>query len=82
MKQVSRADIAQDKAEQIMRKKEQEKHPPARYRFHQKKPSRWRAGICKICGVYFTFISQDHARSHGFKNADEMAASDKVSWDD
>jgi len=39
----------------------------------KKAPSRWSSGICSICGVWVNMITQDHARAHGFKNADEMA---------
>ncbi|MCR5756485.1 MAG: hypothetical protein K6F95_01080 [Selenomonas sp.] len=39
----------------------------------KKAPSRWSSGICSICGVWGNMITQDHAKAHGFKNADEMA---------
>lgn len=45
-----------------------------------KKRSRWQSGICKICGEYFDCITNEHARRHGFKNADEMAKSDAVDF--
>ena len=45
-----------------------------------KKRSRWQSGICKIGGEYFDCITQDHARKHGFKSADEMAQSDAVDF--
>lgn len=55
---------------------------------HEKKPirftvkyhTRWQAGICKICGQPFQMITQEHAHSHGFANADVMAKSDMVDW--
>lgn len=36
----------------------------------KKAPSRWSSGIC---GVWVNMITQDHAKVHGFMNADEMA---------
>jgi hypothetical protein len=38
-----------------------------------KRPSRWNSGVCSICGKWVECITQDHARLHGYKNADEMA---------
>ena len=46
----------------------------------QKKLTRWRAGTCRICGEWSSYISQDHARRHGYKNADEMAHADVMDW--
>lgn len=38
-----------------------------------KRFSRWNSGVCSICGKWVECITQDHARLHGYKNADEMA---------
>lgn len=46
----------------------------------QVKPTRWRAGICKICGQWSTFVSNDHAQSHGFKDANEMVKAGVMKW--
>jgi hypothetical protein len=35
--------------------------------------TRWTPGICSICGEWCDMITQEHAHSHGFKNADAMA---------
>ena len=35
--------------------------------------SRWDSGICSLCGKWVEMITQEHAKEHGFKNADEMA---------
>jgi len=35
--------------------------------------SRWNSGICSLCGKWVEMITQEHAKEHGFKNADEMA---------
>ena len=43
------------------------------YTMRSKKPSKFRCGICSICGEWVEMITQDHAHRHGFKNADEMA---------
>ena len=34
--------------------------------------SRWNSGICSLCGKWVEMITQEHAKKHGFKNADEM----------
>lgn len=39
----------------------------------KKKVSRWNSGVCSICGEWVECITQEHAKKHGFKNADEMA---------
>ena len=37
--------------------------------------------ICDtICGEWSTYISQDHAHRHGYKNADEMARAGVMHW--
>lgn len=46
----------------------------------QKHVTRWRAGTCTICGEWSTYISQDHAHRHGYKNADEMAHAGVMHW--
>ncbi len=38
-----------------------------------KRPSRWDSGVCSICGKWVECITQEHAKEHGYKNADEMA---------
>jgi len=38
-----------------------------------KRYSRWNSGVCSICGKWVECITQEHAKSHGYKNADEMA---------
>ena len=38
-----------------------------------KRPSRWDSGVCSICGKWVEGITQEHAKEHGYKNADEMA---------
>jgi hypothetical protein len=43
------------------------------YAIRSKRPSRYRCGICNICGEWVEMITQEHAHRHGFKNADEMA---------
>ena len=43
-----------------------------------KKPTRFSPGFCKICGERFSMITNSHAEKHGFRNANEMANSDKV----
>jgi hypothetical protein len=73
---IDRKHVAYGKAEQI----ERENHRKKPLVMRQKKPSRWRAGVCKICGESFTYISQDHAHKHGFANADEMAQAGVVGW--
>jgi len=35
--------------------------------------SRWNSGICSLCGKWVEMITQEYAKEHGFKNADEMA---------
>lgn len=42
--------------------------------------TRWRAGVCKLCGEWSTYISQEHAHRHGFKDADEMAKAGVMDW--
>ena len=64
---IDRKYIGLTKAEQIDHK---EKKPIV---LKQKRPTRWRRCVCDICGKYEPYISQDHAHSHGFKNANEMA---------
>ena len=59
---------------------EREAHRGKPVILHQKKPSRWRAGICSICGEYMTYISQNHAHKHGFANADEMVKAGVMKW--
>ena len=73
---IDRKHVAYGKAEQI----ERENHRKKPLVMRQKKPSRWRAGICSICGEYMTYISQDHAHKHGFDSADEMAKAGVMRW--
>ena len=40
---------------------------------NSKVKSRWNSGICSLCGKWVEMITQEHAREHGFKDADEMA---------
>lgn len=46
----------------------------------QKVATRWRSGTCRLCGKWSTYISQEHARRHGFKDADEMAKAGVMDW--
>lgn len=46
----------------------------------QKAVTRWRAGTCRLCGEWSTYISQEHARRHGFRDADEMAKAGVMDW--
>ena len=73
---ITRRQVLYQKADQI----EREAHRGNPVILHQKKPSRWRAGICSICGEYTTYISQDHAHKHGFDSADEMAKAGVMRW--
>ena len=38
-----------------------------------KRVSRWNSGVCSICGKWVECITQEHAKEHGYRNADEMA---------
>lgn len=40
---------------------------------NSKNKSRWDSGVCSICGQWIECITQEHAKEHGYKNADEMA---------
>ena len=73
---ITRQQVLYQKADQI----ERQNHRGKPFIIHQKKPSRWRAGICSICGEYMTYISQDHAHRHGFDSADEMAKAGVMRW--
>ena len=73
---ITRRRVLYHKADHI----EREAHRGKPVILHQKKPSRWRAGICSICGEYMTYISQDHAHRHGFDSADEMAKAGVMRW--
>lgn len=42
--------------------------------------TRWRSGTCRLCGEWSTYISQEHAHRHGFKDADEMAKAGVMDW--
>lgn len=61
-----------------MIERDRHRHPALIIR--QTHTTRWRAGICSICGEYSSFVSQEHAHRHGFKDADEMAKSGVVKW--
>lgn len=71
-----RKQIAYERAELI----ERENHRGKPVIIRQRLPSRWRAGVCKICGESFDYISQDHAHKHGFKDADAMSKAEVVGW--
>lgn len=44
---------------------------------NEKRPkTRWTPGFCSICQDYYSVITYDHARMHGFNTPDEMAKSD------
>lgn len=47
--------------------------PYMAYTFRAKNPSKFRCGICSICGEWVEMITEEHAHRHGFKNATEMA---------
>lgn len=49
-------------------------------RVKQRYPTRWRAGICTICGEFSLFVSNEHARRHGYKSGDEMARAGVIRW--
>lgn len=55
------------------------KRPPAKLP-KQKWPTRWRAGVCRICGERFDFVAHAHAQRHGFKDAEEMVRADVITW--
>lgn len=45
------------------------------------KKSRWRSGVCKLCGEYFDCITFAHAELHGFKHPNDMAKNaDFIDW--
>lgn len=44
-----------------------------------KKRTKYTSGICNICGEWCDMITEEHARKHGFKNADDMAKAGVVS---
>ena len=46
-----------------------------------KKKTRWSPGTCLICGEYMDIITNYHAQTHGYKNAEEMIAAGKVRWE-
>lgn len=46
----------------------------------QKKATRWRAGVCRLCGEAFQLITHEHAARHGFESADAMARAGVVDW--
>lgn len=75
---MGRAQIGQTLAGAI----ETDNRPKKIIRFSVKYHTRWQAGICKICGQPFSMITQEHAHSHGFANADAMAKSGEIDWRD
>lgn len=42
--------------------------------------TKWRAGVCRICGEYCQCITNEHAVSHGFQDADAMAKAGVMDW--
>ena len=80
MRQLDRRQVSYGKCEQIEIQENRKKKPPLVLR--QKKHTRWNRGFCKMCQEPFEYISQDHAKMHGFRNADDMAMSDQVVWMD
>jgi hypothetical protein len=43
--------------------------------------SRWKSGVCRICGMKLLCVTHSHAQTHGFKTAEEMIAAGKVKFD-
>ena len=65
--------IAEDKRRETFRK--------AGVKTNRNKKSRWRSGICKLCGEYFHCITFAHAELHGFKHPNDMAKNaDFIDW--
>ena len=64
---------AEDKRREVFRK--------AGIKTNRNKKSRWRCGICKLCGEYFECITFAHAELHGFKHPNDMAKNaDFIDW--
>ena len=78
MFRMTRAQVALEKMAMIDRDNTHKKSPPLH--FKNKEKSRWSAGVCLECGEYFEIITQDHAKSHGYKNADDMAKNGNIDW--
>ena len=74
---IDRKYVGLQKAEQIDRD-DKHKKPIV---LKQKRATRWRGSVCSICGKYEpSYISNEHAHEHGFKNANEMAQAGVVKW--
>lgn len=73
---LDRRTIAGRKMDMIER--EAARRPPMKWQ--QTHATRWRSGVCRICGEYCQCITNEHAERHGFKSADEMAKADVMDW--
>lgn len=78
MHRIRRAEVAMEKFEQIDKANQNRDKRPLS--FKKKHYSRWSPGVCRECGKYFEMITQDHARKHGYQNADDMAKHGQIDW--